>query len=261
MAEPQLTEEERKELEEKLKNMSPEELREFQKKQCIFCQIIAGGIPSKKIYEDDSVFAILDINPASKGHLLLLPKEHYAIMPQIPQAVLQKLFVAAKALSQTLLKKLKSSGTSIFVANGLAAGQKSQHFMIHIIPRKEGDGLIPMDEKVIDKEMLEKVRIAVENKLNKFLGVKKEVVDVKGPAEESKDIEEELENHHEETDDEEEDQEPESLDSDDNEPVEEDDEDDTEKDDFEEETEEDAEDETNNDREGANLDDIAKLFS
>ena len=89
---PDMTEEQRKELEEKLKKMSPEELKEFQKQQCIFCQIIAGKVPSKKVYEDAQCIAVLDIAPASKGHLLIMPKEHYAIMPQIPDKEIGHIF-------------------------------------------------------------------------------------------------------------------------------------------------------------------------
>src|SRR3990167_3381355 len=83
-AQQQLSPEQIKALQEKIKSMSPEELKEFQKKQCIFCQIIAGKVQSKKIYEDDKVIALLGINPANPGHILLLTKEHYSIMPQIP---------------------------------------------------------------------------------------------------------------------------------------------------------------------------------
>ncbi|MBS3126878.1 HIT family protein [Candidatus Woesearchaeota archaeon] len=175
---PQLTEEQRKQLEEKLRNMSPEELREFQKQQCIFCQIISGKVPSKKIYEDNTCLAVLDINPATKGHLLLLPKEHYTIMPQLPDKEIGHLFSVAKTLSQLLLKALKVSGTTVFIANGLAAGQRAQHFMIHLIPRKEGDGILDFQEKLVDAKMRQKVRAAIENKLNEILGVKKEVVNV-----------------------------------------------------------------------------------
>ncbi len=74
MAEQQMSEEQVAELQEKIKNMSPEELKEFQKQQCIFCQIISGKVASKKIYEDEKCIAILDINPANPGHLLLMPK-------------------------------------------------------------------------------------------------------------------------------------------------------------------------------------------
>jgi histidine triad (HIT) family protein len=166
-----MTDEQRKQLEEKLKNMSPEELAEFQKQQCIFCQIISGKIPSKKIYEDEVCIAILDINPATKGHILLLPKEHYAIMPQVPDEVIGHLFKVSKKLSQSLLKGMRATGTNVFIANGLAAGQKAQHFMLHVIPRKEGDGIIEVEEKLIDKEMIEKIKSAVEGKLNSLLGV------------------------------------------------------------------------------------------
>lgn len=176
---PPLTEEQKKELQEKLKNMSPEQLLQLQKQQCIFCQIIAGKIPSKKVYEDQFCLAVLDINPAAKGHVLILPKEHYAIMPQVPDEPLAYLFAAAKKISQVLLRALKMSGTNIFIANGLAAGQKSQHFMIHLIPRKEGDKLLPTEEKLVDDDARKKVKVAIENKLNQVLGIKREVVNVK----------------------------------------------------------------------------------
>jgi len=169
---PQLTEEQRKQLEEKLKNMSPGELREFQKQQCIFCQIVSGKIPSKKVYEDDICLAVLDINPAAKGHLLIMPKEHYVIMPQIPEDSMGHLFFISRHLSQILLKSLKAEGTNIFIANGPAAGQRAQHFMVHLIPRKESDGILEIEEKLIDHEMIRKIKSALEGKLQEVLGVK-----------------------------------------------------------------------------------------
>ena len=72
----QLNEEQIKALQEKLKNMSPEELKEFQKKQCIFCQIISGNVQSRKIYEDEHVLAFLDINPANPCDFLFMPRDH-----------------------------------------------------------------------------------------------------------------------------------------------------------------------------------------
>ena len=174
----QLTEEQKKALQEKLKNMSPEELMELQRKQCIFCQIVAGKVPAKKVFEDESLIAILDINPAAKGHILVLPKEHYAIMPQVPEEVIGHLFVACKTLSNVLLKTLQVSGTNVFIANGLVAGQRAQHFMIHVIPRKEGDHLLPIQDILLDGELMNKVRIALENKINALFGVQKEVVEL-----------------------------------------------------------------------------------
>jgi len=179
---PELTEEQRKELEEKLKQMSPEELKEFQKKQCIFCQIISGKVPSQKIYEDNKVLVILDINPAAKGHLLILPKEHYSIQPQIPDKEQGHLFSIAKNMSHLLLKGLKVSGTSLFAANGLVAGQKAQHFILHLLPRKEGDDILKVSEKLIEKEMRDKIYSLVASKFNEVMGGKKKtVVPLKGP--------------------------------------------------------------------------------
>ena len=128
-------------MEERIKNMSPEELRGFQKSQCIFCQIIEGKIPAKKVYEDEKVVAVLDINPANLGHMLVLPREHYMIMPQVPEAEIGALFSVVRILSQTCIKSLSADGTNIVVANGAVAGQRAQHFMIHVIPRTEGDGV------------------------------------------------------------------------------------------------------------------------
>lgn len=127
--------------EDDLKSMTPEQLAELQRQQCIFCKIVKGDIPSKKVYEDNECIAVLDINPANSGHLLLLPKEHYAIMPQLPEELVSHLAMVSKALSHATLKALKSQGTTVFIANGVAAGQKAPHFMIHIIPRFADDGL------------------------------------------------------------------------------------------------------------------------
>ncbi len=169
----QLTDDQKKELQEKIKNMSPEELQQLQQQQCIFCQIISGKISSQKLYDDDHFLAVLDINPATKGHLLILPKEHYAILPQMPEEILGKMFAVAKKLSKVLLKSLKVTGTNLFIANGPAAGQKAQHVILHLIPRKDGDPILDVEEKLIDKKIQANVKVAVEDKLNELLGVKK----------------------------------------------------------------------------------------
>lgn len=159
MPEQQMDEEQLKALQEKIKQMSPEELKEFQKKQCIFCQIISGRVQSKKIFEDELSLGILDINPSNPGHVLLLPKEHYSIMPQIPENEIIHLFQVTKSLSNAVLRALEIQGTNIIVANGVAAGQRAQHFMIHIIPRKENDGLkFELPQKTMQLDELEEVR-------------------------------------------------------------------------------------------------------
>ncbi len=168
---PEMTEEQRKALEEKIKNMSPEQLAELQKQQCIFCQIISKKIPSKIIHEDEHSLSILDINPAAKGHILILPKIHYAIMPQLPDPLIGHLFIIAQQMSQLQLRSLKVSGTNIFIANGLAAGQRAQHFLIHVIPRKEGDNLLGAEEKLLDKTYQQNIAQAIQGRLNELLGI------------------------------------------------------------------------------------------
>jgi histidine triad (HIT) family protein len=171
MPQQQLSEEQVKALQEKIKNMSPEELKEFQKKQCIFCQIIAGKVQSKKIFEDNKTMAILDINPANPGHILLLPKEHYSIMPQMPDDEIAHMFMVAKSLSNALLKGIGAQGTNIVVANGVAAGQRAQHFMIHIIPRMDNDNVeFSLPQNTIREEELDEIS----KKLSKSLGEIKE---------------------------------------------------------------------------------------
>jgi len=159
-------------LQEKLKNMSPEELKEFQMQQCIFCQMITGKVQVKKVYEDNITFAILDINPANPGHILLLPKEHYAIMPQIPEEELAHIFMVAKELSHALLRALGVEGTNIFIANGVAAGQRAQHFMVHIIPRMDGDNVgLDIPKKEMDDTQMEQVRQLLAASISKATGI------------------------------------------------------------------------------------------
>ena len=162
--------------EEQLRQLSPEQITELQKQQCIFCHLISGKVASKKIYENDAVMAILDINPANPGHVLLLPKEHYAVMPQMPDSVIQKLAVAAKKISHAMLRAFKAEGTNIFLANGVAAGQKAQHSMMHLIPRKEGDGItaFSIPKKEADEKETESLKATLKKSVAKVFGAPEE---------------------------------------------------------------------------------------
>tara|TARA_Y100000310_G_C20396695_1_gene675431 strand:- start:18 stop:764 length:747 start_codon:yes stop_codon:yes gene_type:complete len=169
----QMTPEQAQAMQEKIKNMSPEELKEFQKQQCIFCHIAEGKMQAKKIYEDDKVIAVLDINPANPGHILLLPKEHYAIMPLMPDELISYISMVAKALSNALLKALKVEGTNVFIANGVSAGQKAQHFMMHIIPRNKNDNLpLTVPKMAVSKPDMEKLKEVITKKVNEIFGIK-----------------------------------------------------------------------------------------
>jgi histidine triad (HIT) family protein len=142
------------------------------KDQCIFCHIIAGNVTSKKVYEDDKCLAILDINPANPGHTLVIPKEHYSIMPLVPEEEMSHLFKVAHRISAAQLSGLKADGTNLFVANGAAAGQKAPHFMIHLIPRSEGDGMnaFTLPENSISEDDQEKLRQAILGKVGEAFG-------------------------------------------------------------------------------------------
>ena len=127
--------------EEELKNMTPEEIAELQRKQCVFCKIIRGEIPSRKAYEDDKIVSILDINPAAKGHLLVMTKEHYPILPVIPIETAAHMFRTTKHLVKALKQAMVTARATVFIANGAVAGQQSPHFLYHLIPREDNDGL------------------------------------------------------------------------------------------------------------------------
>ncbi len=107
---------------------------------CIFCKIAKGEIPSNTIYEDDSFRVILDNGPATKGHALVLPKEHYADLYEIPEDVVAGAVKVAKKVAGTMKEKLACDGLNLVQNNGEAAGQTVIHFHLHIIPRYANDG-------------------------------------------------------------------------------------------------------------------------
>jgi histidine triad (HIT) family protein len=157
---------------EELNNMSAEEVAELQKQNCIFCKISAREIPAKIIHETDQVICVLDINPASEGHILVYPKKHYMILPHIPEDILGELFKTVKLMSNTLLKTLQCKGTSIFVANGMAAGQKAPHVLIHVFPRNDGDGLLQLPTADIDKKKMDATKSSLKPYIAQLLGAK-----------------------------------------------------------------------------------------
>ena len=106
---------------------------------CIFCKIANGEIPAATLYEDDDFRVILDLGPASKGHALILPKEHYANLYEIPDELAAKVIVLAKKMITKLTDVLGCDGYNLVQNNGAAAGQTVFHFHLHMIPRYEGD--------------------------------------------------------------------------------------------------------------------------
>lgn len=108
---------------------------------CIFCKIANGEIPAATLYEDEDFRVILDLGPASKGHALILPKEHFANLYEISDEAAAKAFVLAKKMVSKLTKILKCDGFNIVQNNGICAGQTVFHFHIHLIPRYENDNV------------------------------------------------------------------------------------------------------------------------
>lgn len=108
---------------------------------CIFCKIIAGEIPSFKIYEDDATLAFMDINPANEGHALVIPKEHAADLHAVSEAAITATVVSAKKVAAAIDKTLRPEGINLLQCNGAAAAQSVLHFHMHVLPRKNGDDL------------------------------------------------------------------------------------------------------------------------
>lgn len=109
---------------------------------CIFCKIAAGEIPSHTLYEDEQFKVILDVSPATKGHALIIPKQHYADMYELPEDTAAEVIKLARKMMRTMTDKLKCDGFNIIQNNGKVAGQTVFHFHMHLIPRYKDDGEI-----------------------------------------------------------------------------------------------------------------------
>lgn len=107
---------------------------------CIFCKIANGDIPSRTIYENDLFRVILDNGPATDGHALVLPKDHYANLFEIPADTAAEAMKTAQTAAAMLKEKLHADGLNLVQNNGETAGQTVHHFHMHIIPRYKGDG-------------------------------------------------------------------------------------------------------------------------
>ena len=107
---------------------------------CIFCLLADGDIPTATLYEDDQFRVILDAGPATKGHALILPKQHYKDIFEIDEAVLRDLIVLGKKTAQAMKDALGCDGVNLVQNNGICAGQTVFHFHLHVIPRYEDDG-------------------------------------------------------------------------------------------------------------------------
>ncbi|MCI8712213.1 MAG: HIT family protein [Ruminococcus sp.] len=129
---------------------------------CIFCRIAAGEVPSATLYEDEDFRVILDLNPASKGHALILPKEHYRNLYDLDEDLAAKTMVLAKKMICKMKDVLRCDGYNLVQNNEEVAGQSVFHFHMHMIPRYKDDnvglgwhmGTLTEEDK---KELLDKI--------------------------------------------------------------------------------------------------------
>ena len=145
------------ELQEFLSTLSEEQI-EFlksrqQKQQCLFCSIVELKIPQYRVYEDDHFIGILDINPASRGHVILIPKKHYKFITEVGE----DFSIPIKKIVSKIYGVLKCDAT-IMISNGANASQKTDHTSIHIIPRYENDNLnLELKQSKADEEELKEL--------------------------------------------------------------------------------------------------------
>ena len=133
---------------------------------CIFCKIANGEIPSYTVYEDDDFKVIFDISPASKGHALVIPKEHYKNLFELDESIASKALVIAKKVATELSTELDCDGFNLLQNNEEIAGQTVFHFHIHLIPRYKNDNVkFTTTPGEIDKEFAEKLAEKIKNKL------------------------------------------------------------------------------------------------
>ncbi len=109
-------------------------------KDCVFCKIVAGEIPSTRVCEDDAVLAFMDIGPIVRGHTLVIPKAHYESLTEMPQELLRRVADIVQRVAAAQIGGLKADGFNIHLADGAAAGQEVPHVHFHVIPRFEDDG-------------------------------------------------------------------------------------------------------------------------
>lgn len=126
---------------------------------CIFCKIANGEIPSKTLYEDERFRVILDLGPASKGHALILPKDHYANLYELPEETAGDVMKLAKRMAARMTQRLGCEGFNLVQNNGELAGQTVFHFHMHLIPRYKDDGQkIGWKPQEVTQEELEEIR-------------------------------------------------------------------------------------------------------
>jgi histidine triad (HIT) family protein len=133
---------------------------------CIFCRIAQKQAPASTVYEDETVMAFMDIRPLTEGHTLIIPKEHYRDIFDIPEELLAHIHIITKRAAVAVKKATKADGISIFQQNGKVAGQEVFHLHVHVVPRHEGQRLGRFGEiSEIHREKLDQVAAKVKRNM------------------------------------------------------------------------------------------------
>ena len=109
---------------------------------CVFCRIVAGELPSIRVHEDERAIAIMDINPATRGHALVIPRAHADDIAAAEEADVAHCAVVARRLASLARQRLGADGVTVMQSNGTAAWQTVFHYHVHVIPRYDGDPLV-----------------------------------------------------------------------------------------------------------------------
>lgn len=129
---------------------------------CIFCKLANGDIPTRSVYEDEEFNVIMDASPASKGHVLILPKDHYSDIHEIPAETAGKVMMLAKKMADQLTKNLNADGINIVQNNGEAAGQTVFHFHCHLIPRyADGPAMVTWKPQELPAEEMDAIQAQI----------------------------------------------------------------------------------------------------
>jgi histidine triad (HIT) family protein len=109
--------------------------------QCIFCKIVSGQIPAVRVYENEAVFAFLDVNPVSDGHTLVVPKAHFDRLHDCPAELLSEITLPLGKIGKAICDATDADGYNVLCNNGESAGQIVGHLHFHIVPRRSNDGI------------------------------------------------------------------------------------------------------------------------
>ena len=126
---------------------------------CLFCGIVAGEIPSRTVYEDETTVAFLDVNPLARGHTLVVPKDHHETVQEMPAELAGDVFQTVRRVGPAVEAAGDGEATSIAVNNGPASGQEIPHVHVHVVPRQPNTGGSPLHRQltprpeVSDEEM------------------------------------------------------------------------------------------------------------